>query len=97
MKKLLLALVALACAFAISSCCDQSYCPGKLRCGENGRGKSEGTGYAGRNYQQDGKQYQQTEDVPYRFDRRDQPMPGSRRQGSSEECPDTPPRTHRRW
>lgn len=34
MKKIILALVALATAFAISSCCDQSYCPGNLRCPE---------------------------------------------------------------
>lgn len=33
MKKLILALVALAFAFAISSCCDQSYCPQNRRCG----------------------------------------------------------------
>ncbi len=32
MKKLILALIALAFAFAISSCCDQSYCPGNIRC-----------------------------------------------------------------
>lgn len=32
MKKILLALIALAFAFAISSCCDQSYCPGNRRC-----------------------------------------------------------------
>lgn len=32
MKKLILALIALAFAFAISSCCDQSYCPENLRC-----------------------------------------------------------------
>ena len=34
MKKLILALIALGFAFAISSCCDQSYCPGNLRCPE---------------------------------------------------------------
>lgn len=34
MKKLILAFVALAFAFAISSCCDQSRCPGNLRCGD---------------------------------------------------------------
>jgi hypothetical protein len=32
MKKVILAFVALAFAFALSSCCDQSYCPGNLRC-----------------------------------------------------------------
>lgn len=32
MKKLILALIALAFAFAISSCCDQSYCPGNKQC-----------------------------------------------------------------
>lgn len=35
MKKILLAVVALAFAFAISSCCDQSQCPGNLKCGQN--------------------------------------------------------------
>jgi hypothetical protein len=34
MKKLILAFVALAFAFAISSCCDQSYCPGNKQCSE---------------------------------------------------------------
>lgn len=34
MKKVILALVALAFAFAISSCCDQGYCPGNRRCEE---------------------------------------------------------------
>ncbi len=34
MKKLILVLIALAFAFAISSCCDQSYCPGNLKCPE---------------------------------------------------------------
>lgn len=37
MKKLILAFVGLAIAFAISSCCDQSQCPGNLRCDENYR------------------------------------------------------------
>ncbi|PIS03034.1 MAG: hypothetical protein COT85_03120 [Chlamydiae bacterium CG10_big_fil_rev_8_21_14_0_10_42_34] len=32
MKKIILALVALGFAFAISSCCDQSYCPGNRKC-----------------------------------------------------------------
>lgn len=31
MKKLILAFVALAFAFAISSCCDQSYCPSNMK------------------------------------------------------------------
>lgn len=35
MKKLILAFVALAFAFAISSCCDQSYCPKNSRCEED--------------------------------------------------------------
>ena len=34
MKKLILAFVALAFAFAISSCCDQSYCPGNMKCSQ---------------------------------------------------------------
>lgn len=38
MKKVILALVALAFAFAISSCCDQSYCPGKRQCSDQNSG-----------------------------------------------------------
>lgn len=38
MKKLILALVALAFAFAISSCCDQSHCPNNMKYGEGKRG-----------------------------------------------------------
>lgn len=36
MKKLILAVVALAFAFAISSCCDQSKCPANLRAQDKG-------------------------------------------------------------
>jgi hypothetical protein len=32
MKKIVLAFIALGCAFAISSCCDQHYCPGNSKC-----------------------------------------------------------------
>ena len=39
-KKLILALIALACAFAISSCCDQSYCPGKMRSEDEEKNRS---------------------------------------------------------
>ncbi len=52
MKKLILALVALAFAFAISSCCDQSYCPGNKQCGD-------------RNMRQNGNDQDET---PYRWD-----------------------------
>lgn len=46
MKKLILALIALAFAFAISSCCDQSHCPENLRCPERIRsGSQEETPY----------------------------------------------------
>jgi hypothetical protein len=41
MKKLILALVALGFAFAISSCCDQSYCPGNRKCESRGEKKGE--------------------------------------------------------
>ena len=41
MKKLMIALIALACAFAISSCCDQSYCPNKMQCDEKGKKKQD--------------------------------------------------------
>ncbi len=45
MKKLILALIALGFAFAISSCCDQSYCPQNMRCDERGYQQSEETPY----------------------------------------------------
>lgn len=45
MKKLVLALIALGFAFAISSCCDQSYCPGNMRCDEKGRRQQDETPY----------------------------------------------------
>lgn len=45
MKKLILALVALAFAFAISSCCDQSFCPGNRKCDEKGNLKGDETPY----------------------------------------------------
>ncbi len=34
MKKIILAFVALGFAFAISSCCDQSYCPQNMKCND---------------------------------------------------------------
>ena len=45
MKKLLLAIVALGCAFAISSCCDQKYCPKNMKCNDKIYRKSEDTPY----------------------------------------------------
>ena len=47
MKKLILAAVALAFAFAISSCCDQNGCPGNKRCSQMGQkpGRQDETPY----------------------------------------------------
>jgi hypothetical protein len=60
MKKIILALVALAFAFAISSCCDQSYCPGNWQCGDrNMRQDDDGS------YRRRGGQNGET---PYRWD-----------------------------
>ncbi len=65
MKKLILALVALAFAFAISSCCDQSYCPGNSRCSD-------------RNMRQNGNNQ---DEAPYRWDTQDnQEQQGQERQ-----------------
>lgn len=55
MKKLILAFVALAFAFAISSCCDQSYCPGNKRCGEKGMRQGD-------------RNNGQGDETPYRWD-----------------------------
>lgn len=52
MKKLILAIVALAFAFAISSCCDQSKCPKNMRCDERGNRTSEETPYRWDNHEQ---------------------------------------------
>lgn len=57
MKKLILAFVALAFAFAISSCCDQSRCPGNMKCRDQGQGFRQGR--------------QQGEERPYRWDHDD--------------------------
>lgn len=53
MKKLILAIMGLACAFAISSCCDQSYCPGNRRCDERFRRIDEN-----KDYRDDGRRYE---------------------------------------
>lgn len=68
MKKLILALVALAFAFAISSCCDQSYCPGNNQCGDQQR--------------QDGGTYynRRGNETPYRWDTQGNQEQGSERQ-----------------
>ncbi len=54
MKKLILAFVALALAFAISSCCDQSYCPNNMKCSEKGGGEkrhlTDGTKISGNSH-----------------------------------------------
>ncbi|MGB7977867.1 MAG: hypothetical protein WCF19_01755 [Chlamydiales bacterium] len=64
MKKLILALVALAFAFAISSCCDQNYCPGNKKCGQ----MKEKCGQKGQ------------EETPYRWDHQDQTQTNGERQ-----------------
>ena len=85
MKKLILAFVALAFAFAISSCCDQNYCPENMRCNEQPQEK-ENRGYTCPN------------ERPYRFDKGRKfkcPKPEP-----YEVCPqdDSPTvRQHRRW
>lgn len=66
MKKLVLAVIALAFAFAVSSCCDQSYCPSNMKCKEQERDRGS-------------KSYPQTE-TPYRWDKKDQVQPGAERQ-----------------
>ncbi|MBU6384201.1 MAG: hypothetical protein KGR16_07830 [Verrucomicrobia bacterium] len=40
MKKLIVVFIALACAFAVSSCCDQSCCPGNMRACERDSAKT---------------------------------------------------------
>jgi len=58
MKKLILAIVALAFAFAISSCCDQAQCPKNKRCNMKEE-EGERAGWSqGRNQER-----------PYRFDK----------------------------
>lgn len=66
MKKLILALIALAFAFAISSCCDQSYCPGNLRCPEKYNDNNNNQ------YNQNGR--------PYRWNTQENVQPGQERQ-----------------
>lgn len=67
MKKLILALIALAFAFAISSCCNQDHCPGNMQCDKRGRDRQEGP-------------YPQQE-TPYRWDTpQGQNQPGQERQ-----------------
>ncbi|HSX10851.1 MAG TPA: hypothetical protein VLF94_03955 [Chlamydiales bacterium] len=65
MKKLLLAFVALAFAFAISSCCDQSRCPANMR-------KAQENG-------QCVKPNQEGAERPYRWDRSQQGTERDRR------------------
>jgi hypothetical protein len=54
MKKIILALIALAFAFAISSCCNQSYCPKKKQCNDS----------------EESSTYKAGEESPYRWDKR---------------------------
>ncbi len=66
MKKIVLAIIALAAAFAISSCCDQSYCPGNMsrQDGENCRQQH----------------YNNQEETPYRWDTQERVQPNQERQ-----------------
>ncbi len=66
MKKLILAAVALAFAFAISSCCDQSYCPGNKKCAVKGEKYDENV--------------RPGDEPPYRGDTKDQQQSGQERQ-----------------
>jgi hypothetical protein len=66
MKKLILAFVALAFAFAISSCCDQSSCPSNMKCAEKG-GRGEEPPYR---WDQDQQPSQQPTQQPERQHRR---------------------------
>jgi hypothetical protein len=75
MKKIVLAFIALGVAFAISSCADQNQAG---RCKENQKNESE---------QSRGGQ---TEDKPYRFDKK-------REQAPKGSCPDDSVRQHRKW
>ena len=68
MKKLLLAVIALASAFAISSCCDQSYCPGNRNCNDKGR-RSDDCNY---NRQSGNSNPRSSDEPPYRFDTQEQ-------------------------
>lgn len=65
MKKVLLALIALAFAFAVSSCCDQAHCPGNMRC--NGQQQQQQNGGYG-------------QETPYRWDNSQQNQQGQERQ-----------------
>jgi hypothetical protein len=76
MKKFILAFVALAFAFAISSCCDQSYCPGNKRCaemreknmrrGDRNQGSGEETPYRWDTQGQQQQQQQQSQERQHR-------------------------------
>ena len=85
MKKLILAFVALALAFAISSCCDQSKCPGKKRCVDEEECGNRGS--------------RPNNEDNYRFDKADQQKKAGSRYGQNENCPNNPPqeRQHRKW
>lgn len=95
MKKLLLAIIALASAFAISSCCDQSYCPGNRRCdlqGKNNDAQTRGSSDAGQASKKASNEAPygigEANEIPYRWDH-------------NEKLPNKPceirERQHRRW
>ncbi|EKE08330.1 MAG: hypothetical protein ACD_17C00224G0001 [uncultured bacterium] len=63
-KKLILAFIALAFAFAISSCCDQSYCPGNMKCPDKYNNNNNND----------------VEERPYRWDTQERVQPGQERQ-----------------
>lgn len=70
MKKLFLALIALSCAIAVSSCCDQSYCPGNRKYDERDCRRQD--------------EYQirrnTNDETPYRWDQQNQNQQGQERQ-----------------
>ena len=67
MKKLILAIVALAFAFAISSCCDQGQCPKSKRC--NMKEEEKKPGWA----------QERAQEKSYRFDQPDEQPQGQER------------------
>jgi predicted small secreted protein len=82
MKKLILAFIALACAFAISSCCGQG----------QGFGKQRDLDQEEQECRQKRKTFQQSETVeetPYRWDTPEKPL--------SPRAVEVQERQHRRW
>lgn len=85
MKKLILAFIALACAFAVSSCCDQSHCFGKQKNMDKEDDECRASNKGSRKCNQE-------EEAPYRCDKSNQPEKSSGRG-----CENAPERQHHRW